>query len=282
MRPWLESVSRRAFLRAGVAGVVAAQPLGTGDTLAIAAAQGREQPAADAGGVKALVFDVFGTVVDWRTSVAHEVDVLAKRKGFTIDGAKFADTWRAEYQPSMNRVRKGDLPWTRLDDLHRAILDKILKDFHVTGLSEPEVVALNRAWHRLQPWPDVVSGLTRLKKKFIIAPLSNGNIALMTNMAKHAGLPWDCILGAELVRHYKPDREVYLSAAHFLDVQPGEVMMVAAHLGDLGAAKAAGLRTGFVARPHEYGPGRTPDLKPDSSVDVPATDFNDLARQLGA
>jgi 2-haloacid dehalogenase len=282
MAPWSESVSRRAFIQAGVAGVVAAHELGAGETVATTDAQDRERPAADLGSVKALVFDVFGTVVDWRTSVAHEVELLARRKGFTIDGAKFADGWRAEYAPSMNRVRKGELAWTRLDDLHRMVLDKMLKEFSITGLSEAEVVALNRAWHRLRPWPDVVSGLTRLKKRFIIAPLSNGNIALMTNMAKHSGLPWDCVLGAELVRHYKPDREVYQSAADFLDIQPAEVMMVAAHLGDLRAAKGVGLRTGFVVRPNEYGPARTPDLKPDSSVDVAASDFNDLARQLGA
>jgi 2-haloacid dehalogenase len=240
------------------------------------------QPAASATSVKALVFDVFGTVVDWRRSVAREVETLAKAKGLTVDGARFADAWRAEYQPSMNRVRRGELPWTRLDDLHRMVLDKLLVDYKLTGLTEPETAALNRAWHRLQPWPDVVAGLSRLKKRFIIAPLSNGNIALMTNMARHAGLPWDCVLGAELVRHYKPDREVYLSAADFLDLRPHEVMMVAAHLGDLRAAKPLGLRTAFVVRPHEYGPDRKPDLAPDSSADVSAKDFEDLAAQLGA
>ncbi len=232
--------------------------------------------------MKALVFDVFGTVVDWRTSVAREVELLTRRKGLNVDGGKFADAWRAQYAPSMNRVRNGELAWTRLDDLHRTILDKILVDFGIVGLSEAEVVALNRAWHRLRAWPDAVSGLTRLKKKFIIAPLSNGNIALMTNLARHSALPWDCILGAELVRHYKPDREVYQSAADFLDIGPSDVMMVAAHLGDLRAAKGVGLRTAFVVRPLEYGPDRTPDLTPDSSVDVAAKDFNDLARQLGA
>jgi 2-haloacid dehalogenase len=232
--------------------------------------------------VKALVFDTFGTVVDWRTSVTEEVGQLAKKKGFNVDAAKFADAWRAGYGPSMNRVRTGELPWTRLDTLHRMILDKILVDFGITGLSEGEIDALNHAWHRLRPWPDSVSGLTRLKKRFIIAPLSNGNIALMRNLAKHAGLPWDCILGAELARHYKPDREVYQSAADFLDLKVDQVMMVAAHLGDLRAAKGVGLKTAFVPRPLEYGPGGKPDLKADSMVDLPATDFNDLARQLGA
>ena len=232
--------------------------------------------------VRALTFDIFGTVVDWRTSVTQEVEALAKRKGFTVDGAKFADAWRGGYGPSMNRVRSGELPWTKLDRLHRMTLDRILVDFGITGLSEPETDALNRAWHRLQPWPDAVAGLTRLKKKFTIAPLSNGNIALMVNMAKRAGLPWDCILGAELVRHYKPDREVYQSAADFLDLATAEVMMVAAHLGDLRAAKAVGLKTAFVRRPLEFGPGGKAELNADASVDVSATDFNDLAGQLGA
>jgi 2-haloacid dehalogenase len=232
--------------------------------------------------VKALVFDTFGTVVDWRTSVTQEVEQLAKKKGFKVDAAKFADAWRAGYGPSMNRVRTGELPWTRLDALHRMILDKILVDFAITGLSESEIDTLNHAWHRLRPWPDSVSGLTRLKKRFIIAPLSNGNIALMTDLAKHAGLPWDCILGAELVRHYKPDAEVYQSAADFLSLPRGEVMMVAAHLGDLRAAKRVGLKTAFVTRPLEFGPNGKPDLSPDDSVDVSAKDFADLARQIGA
>ena len=245
-------------------------------------AEVRQKADATTEGVKALVFDVFGTVVDWRTSVAQEVRDLAKRKCVSVDGEKFADAWRAGYGPSMNRVRSGELPWTKLDALHRMTLDRILVEFNLTTLSEAEKDALNRAWHRLRPWPDSVSGLTRLKKKFIIAPLSNGNIALMTDLAKHSGLPWDCILGAELVRHYKPDHEVYQSAADFLNLSPGEVMMVAAHLGDLRAAKTVGLKTAFVPRPLEYGPAGKPDLKGDASVDVEAKDFNDLAARLGA
>ena len=233
-------------------------------------------------GVKALVFDTFGTVVDWRSSVASEVGALAKQKGFSVDAAKFADAWRAGYGPSMSRVRSGELPWTKLDALHRMTLDRILVEFKMDGLSETEKATLNHAWHRLRPWPDAVAGLTRLKKKFTIAPLSNGNISLMTDLAKHARLPWDVILGAELVRHYKPDREVYQSAADTLDLAPSSVMMVAAHLGDLHAAKNVGLKTAFVTRPLEYGPGGKPDLKADSSVDVSATDFGDLAGQLGA
>lgn len=272
------SLSRREVL--GAAGMIALGMTSRSDAAPSAQTTGRQ--GVDPASVKALVFDVFGTVVDWRTSVGREVDAVAKAKGVTIDGPAFADAWRAQYQPSMNRVRTGEVPWTRLDDLHRLVLDRILPQFGLGGLSDAERAALNRAWHRLRPWPDVVAGLTRLKTRFIIAPLSNGNIALMTNLAKHGGLPWDCILGAELVRHYKPDREVYLSAADFLDVRPAEVVMVAAHLGDLRAARALGLRTAFVVRPLEYGPTRTPDLQPDASVDLAAKDFEDLARQLGA
>ena len=272
------TLSRREVI--GAAGMIA---LGMNSRLPEAgAAQAPARQNVDPGSVKAFVFDVFGTVVDWRSSVAREVDAVAKAKGVKIDGAAFADAWREQYAPSMSRVRTGELPWMRLDTLHRMILDRLLPDVGLGGLSEAERAALNRAWHRLQPWPDAVAGLTRLKKRFIIAPLSNGNIALMTNLAKHGGLPWDCILGAELVRHYKPDRDVYVSAADFLDLRPAEVVMVAAHLGDLRAAKGLGLRTAFVVRPNEYGPTRTPDLQPDASVDVAAQDFVDLAGQLGA
>jgi 2-haloacid dehalogenase len=266
-------VSRRQFLQAGAVAAAGAN--------VAARAQRGGRSAAPLASLKALVFDTFGTVVDWRTSVARDVQELAKRKGVTVDAVKFADAWRAGYGPSMNRVRAGDLPWTKLDALHRMTLDRILVDFNIAGLSDSEKDALNRAWHRLRPWPDAVAGLTRMKKKFIIAPLSNGNISLMTELAKHSGLPWDCILGAELVRHYKPDREVYQSAADILDLEPGDVMMVAAHLGDLRAAKGVGLRTAFVTRPLEFGPAGKPDLKADSSVDVSAKDFNDLAAQLG-
>jgi 2-haloacid dehalogenase len=275
-----ETVSRREFLQAGAVAMVGRESGGGGT--AFGRSQGGTRPNPQLARVKALVFDVFGTVVDWRSSVTREVTELARRKGLTVDGAKFADAWRAGYGPGMNRVRSGELPWTRLDRLHRMILDKILIDFGITGLSEAETDALNRAWHRLQPWPDAVGGLTRLKKKFTIAPLSNGNISLMADLAKHSGLPWDCILGAELVRHYKPDPEVYRSAADILDLEPADVMMVAAHLGDLRAAKGVGLSTAFVTRPLEFGPDGKPDLKADSSVDLTAKDFNDLAGQLGA
>jgi len=270
-------ISRRTFIAGNAIGVIGSSiaPFG-------ALAQ-TPRTGSDFSRVKALVFDTFGTVVDWRSSVSEQVRELAARKGLTIDAVKFADTWRSGYQPAMNRVRTGELPWTKLDDLHRLILNKLLVDFGLTGrLSQSEVDGLNHAWHRLRPWPDAVSGLTRLKKKFIIAPLSNGNIALMTDLAKFAGLPWDCILGAELVRHYKPDREVYQSAADFLNLKVDEVSMVAAHLGDLTAAKGVGLRTAFVTRPLEFGPDGKPDLQPNASVDVAARDFNDLASKLGA
>ena len=255
MTDWSKTISRRAVLGAfGAIGAGLSVDDGPG---ALAQEQGRARPNGVAP-VKALVFDVFGTVVDWRTSIAREVEALAKRKGLSVDGAKFADAWRAEYGPSMNRVRSGEMPWTKLDDLHRKVLDKLVVDFAIAGLSEAEIgdpqSGLASAY---SPGRDVVDGLTRLKKKFIIAPLSNGNIALMTNLAKYSGLPWDCILGAELVRHYKPDREVYQSAADFLNLTPAEVMMVAAHLGDLRAAKGVGLKTAFVPRPLEYGQSRT-------------------------
>ncbi len=269
-------VSRREFLQTG-AMVMA------GSNVAVHAQSGAEGRAeAPPMAVKALVFDTFGTVVDWRSSVAREVAALAAKKSVTLDAAKFADAWRAGYGPSMNRVRSGELPWTTLDTLHRMTLDKILVDFKFGGLSDDEKDSLNRAWHRLTPWPDAVAGLTRLKKKFIIAPLSNGNISLMTDLAKHSALPWDVILGAELVHHYKPDHQVYQSAADILDLKPADVMMVAAHLGDLRAAKVVGLHTAFVTRPNEFGPEGKPDLRGDASVDVSATDFNDLARRLGA
>ena len=232
--------------------------------------------------IRALVFDTFGTVVDWRASVAAEVQGFAAYHGLQIDAFKFADAWRAGYAPAMRQVRTGKLPWTKLDRLHLMILDKLLSDFGISGVSEAEVDHLNRAWHRLKPWPDAVSGLTRLKRKYVVAPLSNGNVSLMVDLAKFGGLPWDCILGAELVRHYKPDPEVYLSAAEFLDLRPAEIMMVAAHLGDLHAAKALGLATAFVSRPLEFGPDGRPDLMPDASVDLTATNFDDLAARLGA
>jgi 2-haloacid dehalogenase len=230
--------------------------------------------------IRALVFDVFGTVVDWRSSIIREGQKLGRRKRLRVDWTAFADAWRAGYQPAMARVRSGELGWTKIDDLHRTILDGLLKQFAIRGLAEQEIDHLNRAWHRLTPWPDAVRGLARLKRNHVIATLSNGNIALLTNMAKHAGLPWDCILSAEVFRHYKPDPETYLGAADALGFAPAEVMMVAAHKNDLRAAQACGLRAAFVRRPLEHGPDAPTDLAADRAFDFNADDFLDLARQM--
>src|SRR5215469_1422791 len=229
--------------------------------------------------VKALLFDTFGTVVDWRGSIIDEGKNWGKTKGITVDWARFADRWRAGYAPSMERVRKGEMPWTNLDRLHQALLQDLLKEFHIEGLSEAEKDEWNRVWHRLNPWPDSVAGLTRLRKKYTIAPLSNGNVALLTDMAKHAGIPWDLILSAELAKHYKPDREAYLTAVSLLELQPEEVMMCAAHRNDLVAARSFGLRTGFIHRPNEYGPMRKADEAHRADFDVVSTDILDLASQ---
>ena len=231
--------------------------------------------------VKALTFDVFGTVVDWRLSLIREGEALGKAKGLSLDWAKFADSWRGLYQPAMDEVRSGRRPWTKLDDLHRESLDKLLVQFGIEGLSEAEIDHFNRAWHRLDPWPDSVPGLTRLKRKFVLATLSNGNVALMVNMAKYGGLPWDAVLGAEVARHYKPQPECYRTTAELLGLAPGECMMVAAHSGDPGKASEVGLRTAFVPRPNEHGPGSNRDVTPARQWDIVAKDFQDLAQQLG-
>jgi 2-haloacid dehalogenase len=236
-------------------------------------------PIADS--VKILVFDVFGTVVDWRSRVIAEGQQLSNAKGFTIDWAAFADAWRAAYHPSLDRVRKGDLPWTKLDVLHRVSLEEILKRFKIDRLAEEDKDHFNRLWHRLKPWPDSVGGLQRLKTRFVITTLSNGNISLLTEMAKHAGLPWDCILSAENVRHYKPDREVYLLAPNLFDLKTGQVMLVAAHEHDLQAAQKHGLKTAYVHRPLEHGPGKAPPIPPAGKYDFVAKDFLDLADQMG-
>ena len=234
--------------------------------------------------IQACLFDVFGTVVDWRTSVSRDLAAFAAEKGFAgIDWVQFAVDWRKLYQPSMEEVRSGRRPWTILDALHRESLLRLLERYRIDGrLSALEIDYMNRAWHRLDPWPDVVEGLARLKRKLVIAPCSNGNIALIVNMAKRAGLPWDCILGAETARAYKPLPEAYLASCRQLGLAPAQVMMVAAHNGDLKAAKAQGLATAFVPRPREQGPGQTSDLYPERScVDLAAESFVDLAVQLG-
>ena len=231
--------------------------------------------------VRALIFDVFGTLVDWRTGVAREVADFCKARGLSVDGLGFAVAWRAKYQPAMAAIRSGGRGYVALDVLHRENLDATLVEF---GLEESIDAAgredLNRAWEKLPPWPDCVAGLNALKAAYVIAPCSNGSIALMTWLAKYAGLPWDAILGAEVARAYKPQAEVYLASAAALGLAPEEVMMVAAHNGDLAAARWAGLKTAFVPRPHEHGPGQTSDLAPDADWDVIAADMCDLARRM--
>jgi len=232
--------------------------------------------------IRACLFDVFGTVVDWRTSVSRDLAAFARQKGIAgIDWLEFAVEWRKLYQPSMDEVRSGRRAWTILDVLHRESLDKLISRYGMKGLLAADVDHMNRAWHRLDPWPDAVAGLTRLKTGHVIAPCSNGNIALMVNMAKRAALPWDCILGAETARAYKPMPEAYLASCRQLGLAPAQVLMVAAHNHDLKAAKAQGLATAFVARPTEHGPGQTTDLAPDPAcVDVTAADFIKLAAKL--
>lgn len=232
---------------------------------------------------KLLLFDVFGTCVDWRSGVIREGEALGHRLGLVgIDWAAFADAWRAQYQPQMEPVRSGARPWTTLDVLHRETLDRLLPSFGLDDLPEEDRAGLNLAWHRLDPWPDVVPGLLRLKTRSAIAPNSNGNIALMLDVAKRAGLPWDAILGAEVTRAYKPAPAAYLGSVAAAGVSPGEAMMVAAHNDDLVAAAACGLRTAFVPRPAEHGPGQARDLRPEHAFDLVARDFHDLADRLGA
>jgi 2-haloacid dehalogenase len=234
-----------------------------------------------ASAIKALVFDVFGTVVDWHGSVAREVRGLARVKGLRINAAKFAKAWRAGYRPAMDRVRRGEAPFERIDVIHRAILEDVLKQFKVATLMEEEKAHLNLVWHRLKPWPDAVRGLKRLKSKLIVATLSNGNTGLLVDMAKRGGLPWDCIFSSDTFQHFKPDPEMYLGAADMLGLKPEELMMVAAHKPDLRAAAGCGLKTAFVKRPLEHGRGGTPDIAPEPDFTVNAESFLDLADQLG-
>ncbi|MGZ9030702.1 MAG: haloacid dehalogenase type II [Burkholderiaceae bacterium] len=234
--------------------------------------------------LKALVFDVFGTVVDWREGVARDLAAFLKGHGAAgVDPHAAADAWRRRYQPAMEECRSGRRAFTRLDVLHRENLDAVLADCGVDAQSvDPtELDELNRAWHRLDPWTDVVRGLLRLKASYIIAPLSNGNVALLLNMAKRAGLPWDAILGAEVAGAYKPQPEAYLRTVDILGLRPDEVCLVAAHNGDLKAARACGLATAFVLRATEHGARQTSDLAPSETWDIVAADFLDLADRLG-
>ena len=230
-----------------------------------------------ANSIKVLAFDVFGTVVDWHESVAREVE----RLNVGVSGSEFALAWRRGYKPAMSRVMSGELGWTLLDELHRLILDEILVECGVTTLSEQQKRHLNKVWHRLDAWPDAVEGLTRLKSRFMVCTLSNGNLGLLADMAKHAGLPWDCILSAEVFRRYKPDPETYLGVARVFDCAPGEVMMVAAHHGDLAAARGCGLKTAYIERPMEYGPSQVKDVSPNPENTLHAESIVHLATLLG-
>lgn len=231
--------------------------------------------------VRALTFDVFGTVVDWRQSVARGAAEMLVQQGFARDWHFFADRWRLHYQPALEKVRRGLRPWTPLDHLHRENLLAVLREFEIEGLDEATIDELNRLWHRLDPWPDVVEGLTRLKRKFILAALSNGNVSLMVNLARHAGLPWDMILGAEIAGTYKPEPAVYDRAAALLDLAPEQCMMVAAHPHDLEAARRRGFRTAFVPRPEEWGPKRAATAPQNRGFDISAVNFYELAARLG-
>ena len=264
---------RKAMQLMGLSSLMAAFPLLGAET---------DSSSSQRTGIRALLFDVFGTVVDWRSSIIREGRLLAQQKNLQVDWGAFVDSWRAGYGPAMNKVRSGELPWTDIDDLHRMILDDLVIEFGLDGLSEAEIDHLNRAWHRLSPWPDTVGGLNRLKSQFIIATLSNGNVSLLTNMAKHAGLPWDAVFSAELAQHYKPDQRAYLKAVDLLNLQPAQVLMVAAHPGDLRAAAQAGLKTAYVYRPLEWGEERIRERNTASEFDFDADSFLDLARQLGA
>jgi 2-haloacid dehalogenase len=224
-----------------------------------------------------LAFDIFGTVVDWHGSIAREVDAMQ----LGVNGGDFALAWRAGYKPAMQRVMSGELGWTLIDDLHGMILDQLLRQFGIQHLDPARKKHLNKVWHRLDPWPDSVAGLRRLKSRFTICTLSNGNIGLLANMAKRAGLPWDCILSAEVFRAYKPDPATYLGVARVFDVAPREVMLVAAHHDDLAGARACGLRTAYIERPLEFGPGQPKDVSPRAENDLHAASITKLADMLG-
>jgi 2-haloacid dehalogenase len=230
--------------------------------------------------IQALFFDVFGTLADWRNSIAREAQTILGPLGYKIDWLAFADAWRGEYQPAMEEVRSGRAPFSKLDILHRHNLDRILPRFGVASLPEKIAHKLNLAWHRLDCWPDVAPGLTRLKPRFRLAPVSNGNISLMVDLARRNGLPWDAILGAEIAGDFKPKPRVYLASAQALDLAPGDCMMVAAHSNDLKVAALLGLRTAHIARPDEYGPATGED-GPKVPVDFAAASLEQLASQLG-
>ncbi|AKJ30797.1 haloacid dehalogenase type II [Caldimonas brevitalea] len=228
--------------------------------------------------IKVLAFDVFGTVVDWHGSITREVEAMQ----LDVDAQRFALAWREGYKPAMKRVSDGLQGWTKIDALHRQILDELLPSFGLSDLNEAQRFHLNLAWHRLDPWPDTVAGLTRLKRRYVLTTLSNGNVSLLVDLARHGGLPWDCVLSAETFRCYKPHPATYLGVAQLLDVAPEQVMLVAAHHEDLEAAAACGLRTAYVERPLEYGPAQSKDVSPRASHTLHARHLLHLAELLGA
>jgi len=232
--------------------------------------------------VKALLFDTFGTVVDWRTSIINDLTAYGRKHGLNVDWTAFVDEWKNAYKPGMDKVRKGEWPWTTIDGIYRKALDEMAPRYGLDRLDEAALHHINRVWHRLLPWPDAVAGLTRLKKKFLISTLSNGDVDMLANMAKLGGLPWDVILCGQVFRHFKPDPEIYLGALEMLGCQPHEVMMVAAHNDDLKHARSHGMRTGFVLRPTEYGTRQQTNLKAAEAWDIVASDFGELASALGA
>lgn len=232
--------------------------------------------------VRAILFDVFGTVVDWRGSLIAELTPWGTERGLAVDWPGLVDAWRGAYAPSMDRVRKGELPWTNLDALHRASLAELAPRFGLVGLDATDMEWVNQGWHRLRPWPDSVPGLLRLRPNYVLSPLSNGNVALLVAMAKRAGLPWDLVLCAEVFQHYKPDPEAYLGACRLLALEPGQVMLCAAHNADLAAAQALGLRTGFITRATEYGPNQVRDFRAEGAWDVVADDMEAFASAMGA
>ena len=232
------------------------------------------------GDLRAILFDTFGTVVDWRGSLVDSLKQFGADRGLDLAWDKVADRWRAKYRPKIDLVRHGEMEWTILDELHRLSLVEVLEEFKVPVLPESDIRFLTECWHRLSPWPDAVEGLHRLRKKFVIGPLSNGNLSLMVNLAKFAGLPWDVVFGCDLFRHYKPDPETYLGVCNYLNLRPDQVMLGAAHNYDLAAARKLGLWTAFIPRPVEHGPNQTTDLEAEQAWDVVATDFVDLADRL--
>lgn len=230
--------------------------------------------------ISALVFDVFGTVVDWRTSIIHEGVKFNQDYNININWEEFADIWRETYRPNLDKVINKQTPWMNLDTLHKIALEDLLKKFGVNNLTDNEKEHINKIWHRLEPWKDSVEGLNLLKKNFILATMSNGNMSLLVDMAKHSNLSWDCILSGELVQSYKPDKKVYGLASLYLGLPPGKIIMVAAHKSDLLAAQRCGLKTAFVSRPFEFGKNHHVDINSDKSFNFVANDFIDLAAQL--